>query len=59
MKVGFIGTGSMGSLLIYALIQSGALEPRQIAASNRTPSKYGSYPSVTLVCMNRRAIGKR
>ncbi|UHA74222.1 late competence protein ComER [Paenibacillus sp. 481] len=39
MKVGFIGTGSMGSTLIEALIRSGALEPRQIIASNRTSDK--------------------
>lgn len=39
MKVGFIGTGSMGSLLIEAFIQSGALNPEQILASNRTHAK--------------------
>ncbi|MWC27544.1 late competence protein ComER [Paenibacillus sp. MMS18-CY102] len=39
MNVGFIGTGSMGSLLIGAFIASGALEPSQIAASNRTFAK--------------------
>lgn len=39
MKVGFIGTGSMGSILIEALIQSGALQPHDITVSNRTESK--------------------
>ncbi|WP_127532256.1 late competence protein ComER [Paenibacillus kobensis] len=39
MNVGFIGTGSMGSLLIGAFITSGALKPSQIAASNRTIAK--------------------
>jgi len=39
MKVGFIGTGSMGSILIEAFIRSGALEPNRIVASNRTRSK--------------------
>ncbi|ANY68565.1 late competence protein ComER [Paenibacillus sp. BIHB 4019] len=39
MKVGFIGTGTMGSLLIEALIASGALESDQISVSNRTFSK--------------------
>lgn len=39
MKVGFIGTGSMGSMLIEALIQSGALEPAQLIANNRTLQK--------------------
>lgn len=39
MKVGFIGTGSMGSTLIEALIQSEALESEQLIASNRTLQK--------------------
>ncbi|GGG55950.1 late competence protein ComER [Paenibacillus radicis (ex Gao et al. 2016)] len=39
MKVGFIGTGTMGSLLIEAFVTSGALEPSQIAVSNRTYTK--------------------
>lgn len=39
MNVGFIGTGTMGSLLIEAFISSGALSPAQITVSNRTFSK--------------------
>lgn len=39
MQVGFIGTGSMGSILINAFISSHALLPVQIVAHNRTPSK--------------------
>lgn len=39
MNVGFIGTGSMGSILIESFIQSGALHPYEIIASNRTPGK--------------------
>ncbi|MGM0881151.1 MAG: late competence protein ComER [Bacillota bacterium] len=39
MNVGFIGTGTMGSLLIEAFIASGALTPSQIAISNRTFAK--------------------
>jgi competence protein ComER len=39
VNVGFIGTGSMGSILIESFIQSGALRPQEIIASNRTPSK--------------------
>jgi len=39
MKVGFIGTGSMGSLLIEAFLSSGALEPQDVLASNRSPHK--------------------
>ncbi|ASA23657.1 late competence protein ComER [Paenibacillus donghaensis] len=39
MKVGFIGTGSMGSLLIDAFLSSGALAPCDVLASNRSPGK--------------------
>jgi competence protein ComER len=39
LNVGFIGTGSMGSLLIEAFIRSGALPPDTIYANNRTRTK--------------------
>ncbi|MCR2803217.1 late competence protein ComER [Paenibacillus soyae] len=39
MNVGFIGTGSMGTLLIEAFIASGALSPAEVAVSNRTYAK--------------------
>jgi competence protein ComER len=39
MNVGFIGTGSMGTILIESLIRSGALNPEQITAANRTAEK--------------------
>lgn len=39
MNVGFIGTGSMGTLLIEAFVASGALAPAEIAISNRTYAK--------------------
>lgn len=39
MKVGFIGTGSMGSLLIDAFLSSGALNPCDVLASNRSLNK--------------------
>ncbi|WP_139490417.1 late competence protein ComER [Brevibacillus dissolubilis] len=46
MQVGFIGTGSMGSILINALISQEALQPSQIVASNRTPSKVEALAQV-------------
>jgi competence protein ComER len=56
MKAGFIGTGSMGSILIEAFIQSGALNPEQIIASNRTPNKAEQlaqrYPGLQLAQSN-------
>ncbi|MFT9848599.1 late competence protein ComER [Aneurinibacillus sp. REN35] len=39
MQIGFIGTGSMGTILIEAFIESGAVPPERIIASNRTPEK--------------------
>lgn len=39
MNIGFIGAGSMGSLLIEAFIIAEAVEPNQISVSNRTYSK--------------------
>ncbi|GMK41370.1 ComE operon protein 4 [Paenibacillus sp. CCS19] len=59
MNVGFIGTGSMGSLLIGAFITSGALKPSQIAASNRTIAKVESlaiqYPGLRVKSTNAEA----
>lgn len=57
MKVGFIGTGSMGSLLIESFIHSDALKPQQILASNRTYSKVAElarrYPGLHAAQSNR------
>ncbi|PWV98410.1 competence protein ComER [Paenibacillus cellulosilyticus] len=63
MNVGFIGTGSMGSLLIGAFITSGALKPSQIAASNRTIAKVESlaiqYPGLRVKSTNvEAALGR-
>lgn len=59
MKVGFIGTGSMGSLLIESFIRSGAMNPGQITASSRTLAKTerlaASYPGLRVVPSNAEA----
>ncbi|MFM1655377.1 late competence protein ComER [Brevibacillus sp. B_LB10_24] len=39
MQVGFIGTGSMGAILIDAFIAAHSLTPDKIIAFNRTPDK--------------------
>ncbi|BAU27152.1 competence protein ComER [Aneurinibacillus soli] len=39
MHIGFIGTGSMGTMLLEAFIESGAVAPDQIIASNRSSHK--------------------
>ncbi len=56
MNVGFIGTGSMGSTLIQAFLQSQALEPHQVILSNRTASKAeqlaNAYPGILIAQSN-------
>jgi competence protein ComER len=62
MTAGFIGTGSMGSILIEAFIQSGALNPKQIIASNRTPDKVEKlaklYPGLEQAPSNLDVVSK-
>lgn len=51
MKVGFIGTGSMGTVLIESFIRSGVIAPSAIVASNRSREKAerlaDRYPGLT------------
>lgn len=57
MKVGFIGTGSMGGLLIEAFLSSGALEACDVLASNRSPNRLlqlqSRYPGIHICASNR------
>ncbi|WP_426447867.1 late competence protein ComER [Paenibacillus sp. S-38] len=57
MRVGFIGTGSMGSILIEAFIRSGALNPEHIVATNRTLAKAEllaeKYPGMQVARSNK------
>jgi len=56
MNVGFIGAGSMGSLLVEAFLMSEALEAEQIYVSNRTYSKAEAlayqFPGLTAALSN-------
>lgn len=60
MKIGFIGTGSMGTILIESLIRSGALPPEAITASNRTFAKAArlaeQYPGISAARSNIEAV---
>jgi len=60
MIAGFIGTGSMGSILIEAFIHSGAFNPEQIIASNRTISKVEllaqTYAGLQVARSNREVV---
>ncbi|MEW9701549.1 late competence protein ComER [Paenibacillus sp. SI8] len=62
MKAGFIGTGSMGSILIEAFIHSGACNPEQIIAGNRTISKVEhlaqTYPGLQVARSNREVVAQ-
>ncbi|MEJ8547482.1 late competence protein ComER [Brevibacillus borstelensis] len=55
-RIGVVGTGSMGSLLIDALIASKALSPSQIIAYNRTIAKAetvaGRHPGLVVAACN-------
>ncbi len=52
MKVGIVGTGNMGGMLIRSFIQSGALTPKQLHITNRTVEKMEkfkvNFPSINL-----------
>jgi len=39
MKTGFAGIGSMGGMLVRALLRAGALTPKDVCVSNRSPQK--------------------
>jgi competence protein ComER len=39
MKTGFVGLGSMGGMLVRALLRAGALSPKDVCVSNRSPQK--------------------
>ena len=39
LKVGLIGYGSMGSMLVASLIRSGRIKPEEMIVSTRTKSK--------------------
>lgn len=60
MKVGFIGTGSMGSLLVDAFVRSGAIDAADIVVANRTFHKAerlaAQHPGVTAVSSNRELL---
>ncbi|WEK53095.1 MAG: late competence protein ComER [Candidatus Cohnella colombiensis] len=59
MKIGFIGTGNMGSLLIGAFIRAGIVQPTQVIASSRTLSKLRAcereHPGIQIASSNRQA----
>lgn len=59
MNVGFIGTGSMGCILIESFLRTNALRPNQLIAANRTFSKVeklaAAHPGLRAVRTNQEA----
>ncbi len=59
MKIGFIGAGSMGSLLVGAFVRTGAMRPEEIVVSSRTQAKLSAlasqYPGLHIAASNREA----
>lgn len=57
MNVGFIGMGNMGQMLVTALARSGAMQPDEINASNRSQEKLtriaASVPGIRVAYSNR------
>lgn len=60
LKVGFIGTGNMGEMLIHALHDSGAIKPEQMWIYNRTKQKAirisKRLPGITIASSNRELV---
>ncbi len=52
-KIGFIGFGAMGSIMLKALLDAGAIPEKNVVLNTRTPSKLGDfskkYPGVKIV----------
>lgn len=61
-KTGFIGYGSMGSMLMNGFLKSGVLSPKETVVSNRTMEKIENlaqeWKGITLTTDNRKAAGE-
>jgi competence protein ComER len=60
MKIGFIGTGSMGTILIESFLRSGAIRPEDASVSNRTYAKAAfladRFPGLTAARSNSELV---
>lgn len=53
MKVGIIGYGSMGKMLLWKFSESGRFKQSDLLISNRTPEKLAEASAIASVCTNR------
>ncbi len=61
LRIGIIGTGNMGSILVEAMVESQAIPPSLISVTNRTLSKartlQRSYPGIKVADNVQEAVG--
>ena len=55
MRVGIIGYGSMGKMLLWKFSQAAGLDKENLFVSNRTPEKLKEAEEIATVCGNREA----
>jgi len=59
MKTGFVGIGSMGGMLVRALLRSGVLAPEEVWAANRSTAKLetlaAEFPGIHLASVKQLA----
>ena len=58
MKIGIIGYGSMGKMLLWKFWESGRFKYGDLLAANRTPEKLEDASGIALICTNRELARK-
>ena len=58
MKVGIIGYGSMGKMLLWKFSESGRFAIGNLLISNRTPEKLAEVSGIAAICTNRELARK-
>lgn len=59
MKVGIIGYGSMGKMLLRKFYETGAVQRENLLAANRTPEKLKEADDFSLICENNRELAEQ
>lgn len=53
MKIGIIGYGSIGKMLLWKFSESGKFSPGDLLVANRTPEKLEEASDIAMICSNR------